>query len=99
MLKLKFQRNYARWMYEWETRLTMRDENRVVRPLEWGFEWIEPFLESHGFGSFMPDTDVVHDPAAAEAAMVRINELLIRHGDEFYGYERPTDFRLEERHP
>ncbi len=90
---------YARWMYEWETRLTMRDENRVVRPLEWGFEWIEPFLESHGFGTAMPDTDVVHDPAAAEAAMVRINELLIRHGDEFYGYERPTDFRLEERHP
>ena len=40
---------YARWMYAWETRLTTRDENRVVRPLEWGFEWIVPFLESHGF--------------------------------------------------
>ena len=39
---------YARWMYAWETRLTMRDENRVVRPLEWGFEWIVPFLEAHG---------------------------------------------------
>ena len=86
-------------MYEWETRLTTRDENRVVRPLEWGFEWLEPFLESHGFGTAMPDMDVVHDPAAAEAAMVRINQLLIRHGDEFFGYERPTDFRLEERHP
>ena len=86
-------------MYEWETRLTMRDENRVVRPLEWGFEWIEPFLESHGFGTAMPDTDVVRDPAAAEAAMARINQLLIRHGDEFFGYQRPTVFRLEERHP
>ena len=32
---------YARWMYEWETRLTTRDENRVVRPLEWGFEWLD----------------------------------------------------------
>jgi hypothetical protein len=41
----------------------------------------------------------VRDPAAAEAAMVRINELLIRNGDKFFGYERPTDFRLEERHP
>ncbi len=41
---------YARWMYAWETRLTTRDENRVVRPLEWGFEWIAPFLEAHGFG-------------------------------------------------
>jgi dienelactone hydrolase len=31
--------------------------------------------------------------------MLRINELLIRHSDLFFGYERPTDFRLEERHP
>ncbi len=47
---------YARWMYKWETRLTTRDENRVVRPLEWGFEWIAPFLESHGFASAIPGT-------------------------------------------
>ena len=95
MLKEK----YARWMYEWETRLTMRDENRVVRPLEWGFEWIEPFLETHGFGAAVPRPEDVRDDAAAEAAMVRINQLLIRHSDVFFGYERPTDFRLEERYP
>ncbi|HUN84915.1 MAG TPA: alpha/beta hydrolase family protein [Terracidiphilus sp.] len=90
---------YARWMYEWETRLTTRDENRVVRPLEWGFEWIEPFLEAHGFGSAAPAPEIVRDDAAAEAAMVRINQLLIRHSGVFFGYERPTDFRLEERYP
>src|ERR1019366_407105 len=90
---------YARRMYEWETRLTTRDENRVVRPLEWGFEWIAPFLESNGLGAALPGPEVVHDKAAAEAAMVRINQLLIRHSDAFFGYERPTDFRLEERHP
>ena len=90
---------YARWMYRWETRLTMRDENRIVRPLDWGFEWIAPFLETHGFASAVPGPDVLTDPAAAEAAMVRINQLLIRHSDKFFGYERPTDFRLEERHP
>jgi hypothetical protein len=92
-------KKYARWMYEWETRLTTRDENRVVRPLEWGFEWIEPFLETHGFDSVMPGPGAAQDDAAAEAAMVRINQLLIRHSDVFFGYERPTDFRLEERHP
>ncbi len=86
-------------MYDWETRLTTRDENRVVRPLEWGFEWINPFLESHGFGSAIPGPEVEHDDAAAEAAMVRINQLLIRHSDTFFGYERPTDFRIEERFP
>jgi hypothetical protein len=90
---------YARWMYGWETRLMTRDENRVVRPLEWGFEWIEPFLESHGFGAAVPGPEVLRDPAAAEAAMVRINQLLIRHNDVFFGYRRPTDFRLEERLP
>src|SRR5580658_1574400 len=90
---------YARWMYKWETRLTTRDENRVVRPLEWGLEWVAPSLESNGFASAIPGPEVERDPAAAEAAMVRINQLLSRHSDKFFGYERPTDFRLESRYP
>jgi hypothetical protein len=90
---------YGRWMYAWETRLTTRDENRVVRPLEWGFEWIVPFLEAHGFDEVVPGPEVEHDAAAAEAAMVRINQFLIHHSKFFFGYERPTDFRLEERFP
>jgi len=92
-------KSYARWMHDWEYRLTTRDENRVVRPLEWGFEWIEPFLESHGFAYAIPGPETLRDDAAAEMAMVRINQLLIRNSDTFFGYERPTDFRLEERHP
>ncbi len=94
-----FKKRYARWMYDWEYRLTTRDENRVVRPLEWGFEWVESFLEAHGFGAAVPDPESVRDEVAAEAAMVRINQLLIRNSDVFFGYERPTDFRLEERYP
>ncbi len=93
-----FRNAYARWMYRWETRLTTRDENRIVRPLDWGFEWIAPFLEAHGLAS----TDFLEagrGNAAAESAMVRINQVLTRHSDTFFGYERPTDFRLEERHP
>jgi hypothetical protein len=90
---------YGRWMYAWETRLTTRDENRVVRPLEWGFEWIVPFLEAHGFDEIVPGPEVEHDSAAAEAAMVRINQFLISHSKEFFGYTRPTDFHLEERFP
>src|SRR5208282_918474 len=104
---------YGRWMYAWETRLTTRDENRIVRPLEWGFEWIVPFLEAHGFGAAVPDPRVEQDEreaedgvpadrsssAGLEAAMVCINQLLIRHSSVFFGYKRPTDFRLEERPP
>ncbi len=86
-------------MYEWETRLTTRDENRVVRPLEWGFEWIEPFLRENDFLEALPGPEISADPALAEAALVLINQFLIRHSDRFFGYRRPTDFRLEERHP
>lgn len=89
---------YARWMYEWETRLTTRDENRVVRPVEWGFDCIAPFLESHGFADVLPARESLDD-AQAEAAMARINRLLIENSREFFGYRRPTDFRLEARHP
>ncbi len=34
---------YAKWMYSWETALTTRDTNRIVRPLEWGFDWLKDF--------------------------------------------------------
>jgi len=90
---------YSRWMYEWETRLTMRDENRIVRPLDWGFEWVAPFLERNGFADAIPGPEIERNPAAAEAAMIRINRLLIQNSDVFFGYEAPTDYRLEERHP
>jgi hypothetical protein len=90
---------YARWMYRWETRLTTRDENRVVRPLEWGFEWLALFMRTHGFSAAIPAAEAGRDPAAAEAAMVRINQILVRNSHLFFGYERPADFRLEERYP
>jgi len=31
---------YGNWMTRWETDLTTRDTNRIVRPREWGFEWL-----------------------------------------------------------
>ncbi len=94
-----FRDAYARWMYRWETRLTTRDENRVVRPREWGFDWIAPFLEAQELGTAELRQADRGDDAVAEGALVRINQILIRHSDRFFGYERPTDFRLEERHP
>jgi len=90
---------YARWMYDWETRLTTRDENRIVRPLDWGFEWISPFLEKHGLSSYIPSPEAQSDPVAAEAALVRINQALIQNSESFFGYEKPIDYRVEERFP
>ena len=87
---------YARWMYSWETRLTTRDENRVVRPLEWGFEWLRPFLEDTGLAGRVERLEAVGD---GEAAMVEVNEAILADSDRFFAYETPKDFRLEERHP
>ena len=87
---------YARWMYRWETRLTTRDQNRIVRPLEWGFDWLQPFIEEAGI------TERVEQLSAAgqdEQAMLLVNEAILGDSDRFFRYQRPTDFRLEERHP
>ncbi len=84
---------YAKWMYAWETALTTQDTNRIVRPLEWGFDWLSDFTPLARNGSeAMPAADAV-------SLMTSINEEIVRRSDEFYGYTTPSDFRLEARHP
>ena len=39
------------------------------------------------------------DDAAAQQAMLRLGDDIIAHGESFFGYRTPSDFRLEERHP
>ena len=87
---------YGRWMYRWEEALTTRDTNRIVRPVEWGFDWLQDFTRSHGLS-------VVHhspeDHVAGERAMLQLNDFILRHRAEFFSYQTPRDFVLEERHP
>jgi dienelactone hydrolase len=87
---------YARWMYRWETRLTTLDSNRIVRPVEWGFDWLQEFAEARGF-SFPQHPE--QDNATAERVMLQLNDFLLRHRTEFFAYQTPHDFALEERHP
>jgi Alpha/beta hydrolase domain containing 18 len=82
---------YAKWMYAWETALTTRDTNRIVRPLEWGFDWLQ---------DFNPLAAASHAPAADDYdRMIAVNADIVARADEFFGYQTPTDFRLETRHP
>ncbi len=76
---------YANWMLRWETALTTRDTNRIVRPLEYGFDWL--------------NTPPPEDPADNLAHMVALNQTIIENSADFFGYQTPTDFRLETRHP
>lgn len=85
-------------MYRWETALTTRDENRVVRPLEWGFDWLSDFIRQQGLEDSLLGNETLDD-APAEEAMVALNQMIVENSDEFFGYSTPTDFRLEERYP
>ena len=88
-------RLYAKWMFDWETALTTRDTNRIVRPLEWGFDWLDGFAspENHSPDSPVPQID--HDLQR----MIHANQQIVAHSDQFFGYQTPLDFRLETRHP
>jgi hypothetical protein len=75
---------YARWIDRWERKLATRDTNRVVRPFEWGTDW----LNSIGFPAIAASPD---DPAAA---LDSFDAQARADSDLFYSYQAPSDFRL-----
>jgi len=80
---------YEKWMHAWETRLTSRDTNRVVRPLEWGIDWAKRWPLVNG-----------NCPQAAqdyEPFLHQLNDEIVARSDEFFAYTTPSDFRLEKR--
>lgn len=78
-------------MYGWETRLTTRDTNRVVRPFDWGMEWAREWPGVNGnFGS------AAADPASF---LHQLNREIVADSDRFFSYRTPSDFRLERRIP
>lgn len=70
---------YSRYIDKWERRLASRDTNRVVRPFEWGLEWLG-FQASNGHSS------------ATELRRLARQSLL--NSGEFFAHERPRDFKL-----
>ena len=80
-------------MYAWETALTTRDENRVERPLEWGFDHLADVCGTEAAAS------VASGDTTAVEAMIALNERLASHPDQMFGYNTPTDFGLQDRHP
>ena len=81
---------YAQWMYDWEHRLTSVDNNRVIRPLEWGVEWTRDWPCRNGYR-------LGHTPDDPERFILDYNRRIVAASDEFYSYQRPTDFCLETR--
>jgi len=86
---------YEKWMYQWETRLTTLDNNRVVRPLEWGIEWTRNWPQVNG--NYPGDREL--EAASALNYFEELNHAIVRDSERFFGYETPSDFQLEERLP
>lgn len=80
-------------MYKWETALTTRDENRVERPLEWGFDHL---LDAGGSEALQ---QIAVGNTTPLDAMVALNARIAATPHAFYGYATPEDFRLQQRHP
>ena len=73
---------YAKRMDSWEYHLATRSTDRVVRPFDWGAEWMAkwPF----------------HSNAAdIESKLREINRTVIGRSTEFFAYDTPRDFRQE----
>jgi dienelactone hydrolase len=82
-------KRYEKWMYDWETRLTMRDTNRVVRSFDWGSDWVQrwPLVNGH--------CPAAQDFLAYEEYFRDLNSRIVANSDAFFSHKTPTDFRLE----
>ncbi len=79
------QRAYSKWIEDRENRLCFRTNNRVVRPFDWGSEWV----------SNWPTNGTMHLNGQGEVEFLRdINLRAIDDSDAFFGYQSPRDFQL-----
>src|ERR1019366_5942471 len=93
IIEIPMKESYRRWMHDWETRMTSRDVNRVVRPFEWGNEFVSRWPLTAGM---TPPADETDKPAMFDY-WTAVNDRIIANSDEFYSYKTPSDFRLERR--
>jgi hypothetical protein len=77
---------YGQWMDGWERKLATRDTNRVVRPFDWGADWLGalefPEFPAHANGN------------SREAVSSFVAEALAD-SNRYYSYEPVKDYRLD----
>jgi dienelactone hydrolase len=80
------------FFHRWERRFALVDNNRVVRPFEWGVEWIPPRERA---ATTAPD-GAVADPARVVTAWARG---ALADSETFFATPPTSDYRVEERSP
>jgi Prolyl oligopeptidase family len=76
-------------MDRWERKLATRDTNRVVRPFEWGTDW----LNGIGFPTCPAEVN-----GNAASCVDRFAADALEHSDRFYSYATPCDYQLHQDH-
>jgi hypothetical protein len=71
--------SYARWIDRWERRLAGRDTNRLVRPFDWGLEWLGLEAAKGRPGDLVGDYSDRH----------------VSRSEAFFSYQRPRDYKLQ----
>jgi hypothetical protein len=69
-------------MGRWETSLATRDTNRVVRPFEWGLDWL----------------GLAQQNGNAGAQIRGYSAKVLADSDAFFSYRTPADYRLDGSH-
>ncbi len=80
-------RRYRVWIDRWENELAFRATDRVVRDFEFGLEWCKSWPAARE----LPAGDA--DPIDY---LKELNRRSVERSDEFFGYDRPSTYRIDE---
>ena len=78
---------YSRYMEQWEERLCFAATNRIVRPFEWGLDWIERWPVAQRFA---------RNGHSELEYLTKLNRRAVETSDEFFGYEKTPEFQLQD---
>ncbi len=78
---------YERWITGWENQLCFRSNNRVVRPFEWGLDWSSAWPHAQRYP---------RNGHNEEQYLLHLNQKIMGQSDDFFAYDSPKDFRLED---
>jgi dienelactone hydrolase len=78
---------YGRRIDAWENQLAFRATNRVVRPFDWGLEWTRGWPQARALPM---------NGHSSEDYLLALNRAAMANSDQFFAYETPTDFQLDD---
>lgn len=85
-LSFAVSQRYRAFIDRWENQLCFRANDRVVRPFEYGLEW------AAGWPGI---AQIPQNGSNPIRHLANVNQHLIRRSAEFFGYDTPSDFRIE----